>query len=125
MQRNNQASAVGKFIKASKKRLAYTNNGYNNDVLVLNLRPILVDNCPNMTSARKHKILAALQRITFVVKETLTPTIIQGGYEKTGQYPLNLDRAMSKCLRPISVNDMNVHENRVTSLMERFHNIFI
>ena len=27
---------------------------------------------------------------------------------------------MSKCLRPISVNDMNVHEKRVTSLMELF-----
>lgn len=58
--------------------------------------------------------------IVYVLKDTLTVSRIKDGYRKTGQYPIDFDKAMKKCTREITAEDLQHMKNSLSKLVEAY-----
>jgi len=86
-----QASDVSNFFKASKKRVRsmYTED-YVDEAVQEEIMTILT--AMNVSSEKKRIICDALQIVSRAVQDTLTISCVQHGYERCGQYPIDLNR---------------------------------
>lgn len=84
------------------------------------LTTCLTENKPTLGDEKRRKIVNALQKTTYAVKNSLDVSAVKLGYELSGQYPLNFEAAMRETCkrRTISDNDYNIMKNSVDQLVQ-------
>ena len=113
-----QSSDVSDFFKATKKALKYiTAKRYKNDILFDRIMMVLE---ARFTNDKRKQFADSLCQIVYAIRETLTDEIIKKGYERCGQYPLDLTKAMSLCTVKISPKERKNMENKLGEMKQIF-----
>lgn len=90
-----QASDVSPFFKTAKGILKKIHDiQWQDDDLKIELHQCIKNNKKDLSDEKRRKIVDALQKITYAVKNSLDSRSVRLGYEICGQQPLNFDNAM-------------------------------
>lgn len=114
-----QASDVGSFFKASKKRLA---NMCSKDWENANLRRAVEDivSKHHYTSAKRKNVVNGILKVIATSKKTVTTAIVENGYAEIGLFPFSLATIMSSCTKKVSVNEFQTIESALPGLVAIF-----
>jgi len=117
-----QPADVSPFFKSTKAALKSMDDvEYKNAILQKSLTEALADRT-NFSSEKKSKINDVLQRIVYCIKKTLQPHVIEEGFFKSGQYPLDFDAMLKQVRRnpPLALTDAVDMKNAMTTLVNAF-----
>ena len=115
-----QSADVGTFFLATKKRLkGLSESDYANGILKRSLTAVMAGR-EAFSSEKRSKLVDAMMRIAYAIKATVKPEIMRSGFELTGQYPLDVRRALAQTQPPISKTEADHITAQMPVLVEHF-----
>jgi hypothetical protein len=113
-----QSSYVSDFFKATKRALKHVHTKFHMDDLLYQNIITCLDNC--FTTERNKQIADGLCQIMTAIDETLTKHIVKRGYERCGQSPLDLRKAMSLCTTNMIEAELKTMEDALPDMINLF-----